>query len=54
MSCSNWDTTPQTVPLERKSLGRLHRRGHSELFSSGVALLLALVLIALWAVSVGS
>jgi hypothetical protein len=54
MSCSNWDTTPQTIPLGRKSLGRLHRRGHVELFSSGVVLVLALVLVAVWAISVGS
>ena len=55
MSYSDWDTTPQTVSLERRSLGRLHRRrGHSEIFSSGVALLLAFLLIAVWAISVGS
>ena len=54
MSYSNWDTKPQMVPLERRSLGRLHRRAHSELFSSGAALLLAFVLIAVWAISVGS
>lgn len=54
MTDSGWDTKPEWSLPEGTSLSRLRRQRPRELRSCGWVLLMVVLLIVVWAISVGS